>query len=93
MGKLFQAFSQASSTTASKFGGTGLGPCAISWYATWNGRALRRWRRGEARKDFRLVRELRPAAVTLDIMMPDLDGWTVLAGSKAIQSCPVFRWS
>ena len=27
----------------------------------------------------RLVRELRPAVVTLDIMMPDLDGWTVLA--------------
>jgi len=30
----------------------------------------------------RLVRELRPAAVTLDIMMPDLDGWTVLAAIK-----------
>jgi len=28
------------------------------------------------------VRELRPAAVTLDIMMPDLDGWTVLAAIK-----------
>ncbi len=30
----------------------------------------------------RLVRELRPAAVTLDIMMPDIDGWTVLAAIK-----------
>jgi CheY-like chemotaxis protein len=30
----------------------------------------------------RLVRELRPTAVTLDIMMPDLDGWTVLAAIK-----------
>jgi GAF domain-containing protein/DNA-binding response OmpR family regulator len=30
----------------------------------------------------RLVRELGPAAVTLDIMMPDLDGWTVLAAIK-----------
>jgi adenylate cyclase len=28
------------------------------------------------------VRELRPAAVTLDIMMPDVDGWTVLAAVK-----------
>jgi len=30
----------------------------------------------------RLLRELRPAAVTLDILMPDLDGWTVLAAIK-----------
>jgi CheY-like chemotaxis protein len=28
------------------------------------------------------ARELGPAAVTLDIMMPDLDGWTVLAALK-----------
>jgi adenylate cyclase len=40
----------------------------------------------------RLVQELRPAAVTLDIMMPDLDGWTVLAaikGDPALASTPV----
>ena len=30
----------------------------------------------------KLARALRPAAVTLDIMMPDLDGWTVLAAIK-----------
>jgi CheY-like chemotaxis protein len=38
------------------------------------------------------VRELRPAAVTLDIMMPDLHGWTVLAaikGDPALASTPV----
>src|ERR1700747_3408570 len=29
-----------------------------------------------------MARELHPAAVTLDIMMPDLDGWTVLAAIK-----------
>jgi signal transduction histidine kinase len=34
---------------------------------------------GGGQEGLRLVRELRPAAVTLDIMMPDLDGWTVLA--------------
>jgi CheY-like chemotaxis protein len=30
----------------------------------------------------RLARELNPAAMTLDIMMPDIDGWTVLAAVK-----------
>src|SRR5262249_9798332 len=44
----------------------------------------------------KLVRELRPAAVTLDIMMPDLDGWTVLAameGDPALASIPVVLMS
>ena len=44
----------------------------------------------------RLVRELRPAAVTLDIMMPDLDGWTVLAaikGDPALAGTPVVLMS
>jgi adenylate cyclase len=43
-----------------------------------------------------LVRELRPAAVTLDIMMPDLDGWTVLAaikGDPELSSIPVVLMS
>ena len=30
----------------------------------------------------RLARELHPAAITLDVIMPDLDGWTVLAALK-----------
>jgi signal transduction histidine kinase/DNA-binding response OmpR family regulator len=34
------------------------------------------------REGLRLTRELQPAAVTLDVMMPDLDGWTVLAAIK-----------
>ncbi|HEY4856295.1 MAG TPA: response regulator, partial [Xanthobacteraceae bacterium] len=44
----------------------------------------------------RLVRELRPAAVTLDIVMPDLDGWTVLAaikGDPALAGTPVVLMS
>jgi CheY-like chemotaxis protein len=48
------------------------------------------------KEGLRLVRELRPAAVTLDITMPDLDGWTVLAAIKddpALASIPVVLMS
>jgi hypothetical protein len=40
----------------------------------------------------RLTRELHPAAITLDVMMPDIDGWTVLAaikGDPALADIPV----
>ena len=37
---------------------------------------------GGGREGLRLTRELHPAAITLDVMMPDLDGWTVLAAIK-----------
>ncbi len=40
----------------------------------------------------RLAREIQPAAITLDVMMPDLDGWTVLAaikGDPALADIPV----
>jgi len=30
----------------------------------------------------RLARELHPSAITLDVMMPDIDGWTMLAAIK-----------
>ena len=31
----------------------------------------------------RLARELRPDAITLDVMMPGMDGWAVLSALKA----------
>jgi CheY-like chemotaxis protein/nitrogen-specific signal transduction histidine kinase len=34
------------------------------------------------REGLRLARELHPAAMTLDVVMPDLDGWTVLSALK-----------
>jgi adenylate cyclase len=157
MGKLFQEFTQASSTTASKYGGTGLG-LAISRHfcrmmggditveskpgegstftirlprtvqehaeplhpideeaeeplilvvdddATVRELVVRHLERSGfavvtacgGQEGLRLVRELRPAAVTLDIMMPDLDGWTVLAaikGDPALASIPVVLMS
>jgi CheY-like chemotaxis protein len=51
---------------------------------------------GGGQEGLRMVRELRPAAVTLDIMMPDLDGWTVLAaikGDPALATTPVVLMS
>ncbi len=44
------------------------------------------------REGLRLTRELHPAAITLDVMMPDIDGWTVLAaikGDPALADIPV----
>jgi CheY-like chemotaxis protein len=44
------------------------------------------------REGLRLTRQLHPAAVTLDVMMPDIDGWTVLAaikGDPALADIPV----
>src|SRR3989440_4706502 len=44
------------------------------------------------REGLKLARELHPAAITLDINMPDLDGWTVLAaikGDPQLASIPV----
>jgi signal transduction histidine kinase/DNA-binding response OmpR family regulator len=40
----------------------------------------------------RLARQLLPAAITLDVMMPDMDGWTVLStlkGDPALRDIPV----
>jgi len=38
---------------------------------------------GRGAEAVRVCREVRPAAITLDVMMPDVDGWSVLAALKA----------
>ena len=38
---------------------------------------------GDGAEGLRLARELRPDLITLDILMPGMDGWAVLAGLKA----------
>ena len=45
---------------------------------------------GEA--GLRMARELRPVAITLDVMMPEMDGWSVLSALKsdaALRDIPV----
>src|SRR3546814_3393550 len=37
---------------------------------------------GGGREGIRMAREVRPAAIILDIIMPDLDGWSVLHSLK-----------
>ena len=70
--------------------------CASLVGGIWSGQALRWSTARGGQEGLRLVRELRPAAVTLDIMMPDLDGWTVLAaikGDPALAGTPVVLMS
>ncbi len=50
-------------------------------YLSMQGFCIRTARGGE--EGLRLARELRPAAITLDVMMPGMDGWRVLAALKA----------
>ena len=43
------------------------------------------------REGLKRAKELRPIAITLDVMMPDIDGWSVLAALRRTPSSPTFR--
>ena len=45
------------------------------------------------REGLKLAQELHPIAITLDVIMPDLDGWTVLAALRGNPGSPTFRLS
>jgi signal transduction histidine kinase/CheY-like chemotaxis protein/ligand-binding sensor domain-containing protein/protocatechuate 3,4-dioxygenase beta subunit len=147
--RLFQAFTQADSSTARKYGGTGLGLVITKQFCEMMGgtvevrsqpgrgstftvslpaevtkskpgesvpaarppsgasdgpcvlvidddpnvhRLIERTLKGEgyslrfasnAKDGLRLARELRPAVITLDVMMPETDGWSALSALKA----------
>ena len=49
--------------------------CSWVWHATKDSKA---WWRHAAAKRSSLARQFRPAIITLDILLPDMLGWTVL---------------
>ena len=66
-------------------------PCATSWSASFK-EGFSVVTAANGIEGLRRAREVHPAAITLDVMMPDLDGWTVLAalkGDPALADIPV----
>ena len=45
------------------------------------------------REGLKRAKERHPIAITLDVMMPDIDGWTVLAALRGDPALPIFPWS
>ena len=58
----------------------------IERYLTKDGYSIATAASGE--QGLRLAHELQPAAITLDVMMPEMDGWSVL---RALKADPVLR--
>jgi len=58
----------------------------IERYLTKDGYSVATAASGE--QGLRLAHELQPAAITLDVMMPEMDGWSVL---RALKADPVLR--
>ena len=60
---------------------------------TLEGRAIRSCRHAAASDGLRLARGTGPTLITLDVMMPDMDGWAVLGRSRPTRSCATSRSS
>jgi CheY-like chemotaxis protein/anti-sigma regulatory factor (Ser/Thr protein kinase) len=66
----------------------------IERYLTKDGYSVATAASGE--QGLRLAHEIQPAAITLDVMMPDMDGWSVLRALKAdplLRTIPVIMLS
>jgi CheY-like chemotaxis protein len=46
----------------------------------------------DGRQGLPMARQLPPSLITLDVMMPEVDGWSVLAALKADPGWRTSRW-
>ena len=63
------------------------------WSVSWAHGGYRVMHADGGQEGLRLAREVRPDAITLDVIMPELDGWAVLRSSRPTRTCAASPWS